>query len=171
MGPINQPRQEEDERIFHVANNLVIPAKGCPVICHGLVSASHLNGELGEVRAYHKNRTGFRLEVHFEKTNLKPASVRKENKLQTKIKKAMKDNCSSVEHLEKELSDFLSSQAAEGTPQPIGKDYHWSGYDEFLSCLVMCKKKQTRKVANEMQLVVRVPTAYLGHGDTKENNG
>ena len=109
--------------------------------------------------------------------------VRKENKLQTKIKKAMKDNCSSVEHLEKELSDFLSSQAAEGTPQLIGKDYHWSGYDEFLSCLVMCKKKQTRKVANEnkkkqtrtvaneMQLVVRVRTAYLGHGYPKENNG
>ena len=77
-GPIKQPRQEEDERIFHVANNLVIPLK-CPVICHGLVSESHLNGELGEVRAYHKNRTGFRLEVHFEKTNLKPASVKPEN--------------------------------------------------------------------------------------------
>jgi len=46
MGPCKQPRQENDERIFHVANNLVIPAKGCPVICHGLVSASHLNGEL-----------------------------------------------------------------------------------------------------------------------------
>ena len=32
--------------------------------------------------------------------------VRKENKLQTKIKKAMKDNCSFVEHLKKELLDF-----------------------------------------------------------------
>ncbi len=46
MGPGKQPRQENDERIFHVANNLIIPAKGCPVICHGLVSTSHLNGEL-----------------------------------------------------------------------------------------------------------------------------
>jgi len=78
-GPINQPRQEEDERIFHVANNLVIPAKGCPVICHGLVSASHLNGELGEVRALSRNITGFRLGVHFEKTNLKSALVKPED--------------------------------------------------------------------------------------------
>jgi len=83
----------------------------------------------------------------------------------------MKDNCSFVEHLEKELLDFQFSQAAKRTSQPIGKDYHWSGYDEFLSCLVTYKKKQTRKVANEMQLVVRVCTAYLGHGDTKEHNG
>ena len=78
-GPIKQPRQEDDERICHVANNLIIPAKGCPVICHGLVSASHLNGELGEVRALSNNITGIRLGVHFEKTNLKPVSVEPEN--------------------------------------------------------------------------------------------
>ncbi len=78
-GPVKQPRQEEDERIPHVVNNLVIPAKGCPVICHGLVSGSHLNGELGEVRALSNNITGFQLEMHFEKTNLKPASVKPEN--------------------------------------------------------------------------------------------
>jgi hypothetical protein len=71
-GPVKQPRQEDDERIFHVANDLVVAANGCPVMCHGLVGASHLNGELGEVRAYHNNITGFRLGVHFEKTNLKP---------------------------------------------------------------------------------------------------
>jgi hypothetical protein len=58
-GPITQPRLEDDERIFHVANNLKIPDKGCPVICHGLVSASYLNGELGEVRALSNNITGF----------------------------------------------------------------------------------------------------------------
>ena len=78
-GPVKQPRQEEDERISHVANDLVIPAKGCPVICHGLVSAFHLNGELGEVRALSNNITGFQLEVHSEKTNLKPALVKPEN--------------------------------------------------------------------------------------------
>ena len=78
-GPVKQPRQEDDEITFHVANNLVFPAKGCPVICHGLVSASHLNGEVGEVRAFSNNITGFRLGVHFEKTNLKPASVKPEN--------------------------------------------------------------------------------------------
>ena len=42
-GPAKQPRQEEDERIFHVASDLILP-NGCPVICHGLTSASHLNG-------------------------------------------------------------------------------------------------------------------------------
>ncbi len=78
-GPINQPGGEDDERISHVANNLVIFAKCCPVICHGLVSASHLNGELGEVRALSNNITGLRLGVHFEKTNLKPALVKPEN--------------------------------------------------------------------------------------------
>ena len=78
-GPVKQPRQEEDERIFHVANNLVVAAKGCPVMCHGLVGASRLNGELGEVRAHHNNITGFRLGVHFEKTNLKPAWVKPED--------------------------------------------------------------------------------------------
>ena len=78
-GPIKQPRQEEDERILHVANNLVIPDKGCPVICHGLVRPSHLNGELGEVRAFHNNMTGFRLWIYFEKTNLKPAWVKQDN--------------------------------------------------------------------------------------------
>ncbi len=97
------------------------------------------------------------------------SGARKEKKLQTKIKKAKKDDdSSSVEHLERELSDFQSFQASKGTPQPNGKDYHWSGYDE---CLVTYKKKQTRKVVNEMQLVVRVRTAYLGFGDPKENNG
>jgi hypothetical protein len=74
-GPIKQPRLEDDERIFHVVNNLVIPAKGCPVICHGLVSASYLNGELGEVR----DISNLRFEIHFEKTNLKPALVKLEN--------------------------------------------------------------------------------------------
>ena len=33
-----------------------MPAKGCAVICHGLLSASHLNGELGEVGKH--NETG-----------------------------------------------------------------------------------------------------------------
>ena len=48
-GPIKQPRQKDDERILHVANNLVILAKGFTGICDGLGSASHLNEELGEV--------------------------------------------------------------------------------------------------------------------------
>jgi hypothetical protein len=58
MGPITEPRQVEDETLHHIANNLVIPSKGCVVICHGLVNASHLNGELGEVRTMKQDETG-----------------------------------------------------------------------------------------------------------------
>jgi hypothetical protein len=49
------------------------------VICHGLVSASHLNGELGDVRDVKKNETGIRLAVHFEKKGAKSALVKPEN--------------------------------------------------------------------------------------------
>ena len=60
----------------------MIPEKGCPVICHGLVSAPHLNGELGEVRDMkHDACTGtLRLAVHFEKNKgVKSALVKPEN--------------------------------------------------------------------------------------------
>jgi hypothetical protein len=50
MGPIKEPIEIEHEMTYHIANNLVIPKQGCAVICHGLMSASHLNGELGEAR-------------------------------------------------------------------------------------------------------------------------
>ena len=56
QGPITKPRNKADERIYNVEWNLVVPAKGCAVICHGLLSASHLNGELGEVGKH--NETG-----------------------------------------------------------------------------------------------------------------
>ena len=62
-------------------NNLVIPGKGCAVICHGLVSASHLNGELGEVRDVKPDGTGIRMGVHFEKKGVKSALVKPENLL------------------------------------------------------------------------------------------
>ena len=78
-GPIKQPRQEDDERIFHVASDLLLPNEGCPVICHGLTSASHLNGKLGEGRANHNDRNGIRLEVYFETKSLKPSLVKPEN--------------------------------------------------------------------------------------------
>ena len=78
-GPVKQPMQEEDERIFHVASDLILPNAGCLVICHGLTSASHLNGKLGEVRAIHNDRNGIRLAVHFETKSLKPSLVKPEN--------------------------------------------------------------------------------------------
>ena len=62
-GPITEPRNVEDERTYHIANKLVIPCAGCPVICHGMVSASHLNGMLGEVRLPKKVKTGTRLSL------------------------------------------------------------------------------------------------------------
>lgn len=53
-----------------------MPAKCCAVICHGLVSASHLNGRLGDVRdAKFDEKTGIaRLAVHFEKNGVKSGS-------------------------------------------------------------------------------------------------
>jgi hypothetical protein len=44
-----------------------------------LVSASHLNGELGVARDVKENETGIRLAVHFEKKGAKSALVKKEN--------------------------------------------------------------------------------------------
>jgi hypothetical protein len=79
-GPLSSPRKEEDEGIFHVESNLISPHSGTPVICHGLVSASHLNGQLGDVRGGRYNNDGMlRLEVHFEKSSLKSALVKPEN--------------------------------------------------------------------------------------------
>ncbi len=79
-GPVKQPTQEEDdERIFHVASDLIVPIVGCPVICHGLTSASHLNGKLGEVRAIRNGINGIRLAVHFETKSLKPSLVKPKN--------------------------------------------------------------------------------------------
>jgi hypothetical protein len=79
QGPITEPRNKVDERIYHIANKLVIPNIGCPVICFGLVSASHLNGELGEVRNKKQDGTGLRLAVHFEKKGVKSALVQPAN--------------------------------------------------------------------------------------------
>ena len=51
------------------------------MICRGLVSAPHLNGELGEVRgAKFDEKTGItRLAVHFEKKGMQSALVKAEN--------------------------------------------------------------------------------------------
>ena len=65
-GPIQDPRQVDDEREFHVTSDLVIPKKGCPVVCHGLTGATHLNGKLGQVIRAHESKTGLRAEVIFE---------------------------------------------------------------------------------------------------------
>ena len=45
-GPITRPRREEREKTFRVSSYLIVPNNECPIICHGLVGASHLNGNL-----------------------------------------------------------------------------------------------------------------------------
>ena len=62
-----------------IPSALVFPAIGCPVICHGLVNASHLNGKLGEVRSVSVKSGDLRLGVHFEDMSLKSAAVKPEN--------------------------------------------------------------------------------------------
>ena len=57
----------------------MIPSEGCAVICHELISASHLNGELGEVRNIKHSGTEIRLAVHFEKKGVKSALVKPAN--------------------------------------------------------------------------------------------
>jgi hypothetical protein len=80
QGPLLEPRNIADERMYHIANTLVIPNKGCPVICHGLVIAPRLNGELGEVRNVKQDGTGIiRFGVVFEKKGTKSALVKPEN--------------------------------------------------------------------------------------------
>ena len=81
-GPIMYPRNKNNERTYKFENHLVMPAISCPVICNGLVSASHLNGELGEVRnIQEKNEHGIRYVyvVCFEKKGVKSALVKPEN--------------------------------------------------------------------------------------------
>lgn len=58
-----------------------MPDNSCTVICHGLVSAPHLNGELGEVRNVKQGEsgTGIQLAVHFEKKSVMSALVKPEN--------------------------------------------------------------------------------------------
>ena len=80
QGPITEPRNTADERIYCAKNNLIVPCTGCAVICHGLIHASHLNGELGDVRDAKPNGTGFQLVVHLEKKKgVKSALVKAEN--------------------------------------------------------------------------------------------
>lgn len=98
------------------------------------------------------------------------SGARKQTMLENKLKKARKNECLyEVRHLETQLEEYESAQASKAAAtQPSDNDYHWSCYDE---CTVTFRKKQTRKVVNELQLIVKVRTSYLGCGDPKEHNG
>jgi hypothetical protein len=75
QGPIKYPRRTDKEVTFSVPTP-VIPALGTPVICHGLKSATILNGKLGDMRGSDKNTS--RCVVHFEGIS-SPKLVKLEN--------------------------------------------------------------------------------------------
>ena len=70
------PDSERGEA-FTVAANSIVLRVGSPVVCHGLKNAAHLNGTIGDVREY--NRDKGRFVVHFDDNNLDPVAVKKEN--------------------------------------------------------------------------------------------
>ena len=77
-GPIKRSRQIDEESIFHVESNSIIPITGCPVFCHGLVSESHLTGKLGEVRG-RGDGNGMLLVLFEIEGGQMPVSVKPEN--------------------------------------------------------------------------------------------
>ena len=94
---------------------------------------------------------------------------RKKTKLTNQLRKAEKNACiPSQIRLQKELDTYEAELAQKQLNPPQGNDYHWAGYEQ---CIVTFKKKQTRKVAKELQLTVKVRTFHLGWGDPAENNG
>ena len=87
-GPITRPRREEREKTFRVSSYLIVPNNECPIICHGLVGAFHLNGKLGFVRNVRRNETVIGAPavtdcilfvVNFEDMSLKPKLVKPMN--------------------------------------------------------------------------------------------
>ena len=77
QGPIEDPRRLCNEMTLRVPSDEILPLKGCPVICHGLVKASHLNGKVGD----RGTRRGDRIEVHFEDKSQKSAALVKPENL------------------------------------------------------------------------------------------
>jgi hypothetical protein len=78
-GPIAEPRREDDEQVFRIDRKNILPRETCIVICHGLVRASYLNGEVGVVKECRKIGTEMRYLVHFENKRHKHALVKMEN--------------------------------------------------------------------------------------------
>jgi hypothetical protein len=70
-------KRAEDEETFTVTSDDLIYPKGIPVVCHGLVNASHLNGKIGDVRTL--DEITDRYGVYFEDKNIDPAAVKPEN--------------------------------------------------------------------------------------------
>jgi hypothetical protein len=90
-GPIADRAELKGELELYIASDIVFPCPGCPVVCHGLKSATHLNGKLGSLRTdskyyaeLEKGRMEFgvkdvRCTVYFDDESLKSVSVKLEN--------------------------------------------------------------------------------------------
>jgi hypothetical protein len=77
-GPIQEPRNRNEEQESRFTSAVVIPMIGCPVVCHGLTGATHLNGKLGEIKGISLKHFQ-RLLVAFEDSSLKHSLVKLEN--------------------------------------------------------------------------------------------
>ena len=65
----------EDRKTFTVPSKDVAFKEGTPVICHGLKKSTHLNGKIGDVRAWAEESECYM--VHFEDADLGKVAVRK----------------------------------------------------------------------------------------------
>ena len=74
-------RNVEEEKVLTVESKDVIPRRGTPVIVHSVPeeSISHLNGKIGDIRAYSEDEDDRTCEIHFEEEELDPAFVKLEN--------------------------------------------------------------------------------------------
>lgn len=77
QGPVLDERNVEEEEIFEVDTADIIPCQGTPAVCHSLQKATHLNGKIGDRRAFDEETD--RYEVHFEGKSLKPVKVKTDN--------------------------------------------------------------------------------------------
>jgi hypothetical protein len=80
-GPITEPRRKDEEREHRVQSNLVLPFPGCPVMCHGLVSAPHLNGQLGGVKCFLNFPDGVQVAILLENMSLATATFSGDSRL------------------------------------------------------------------------------------------
>lgn len=76
-GPINEQEEVETFAVFTNGASLFYKMDGTPVVCHGLKSATHLNGKIGDLRS--RDRLTGRYKVHFEDKNLEPRMIKREN--------------------------------------------------------------------------------------------
>ena len=77
VGNVYTLQDETNYNSFTVSSNDVVFYRGTPVVCHGLINSSHLNGKIGDVMACHPDMGGY--EVHFEDKSQMPVKVRREN--------------------------------------------------------------------------------------------